>query len=185
MLDEREIRSIDGPALTVHRLRTPIADVWVASEDDPLSAYHYGGSRLVPPDVTDRQAEALLADLTRYESALKNRLINGAFAQGALSGLEDAYLPGFVDSVVGGGRCLIRPRSELTHAVLGDPGHRDFASTADGVLAEVGTLLNDLDGTVKLTPDFGRYAGLADLLHRHTSQVLGVGSDKGGCGGAG
>lgn len=32
-----------------------------------------------------------------------------------------------------------------------------------------------------LTPDFGRFTGLADVLHRHTSHVLGVNQESGGC----
>jgi hypothetical protein len=50
------------------------------------------------------------------------------------------------------------------------------------VFAEIGRALNDLDGQVKLTADFGRFATLSDMLHEFP-HVLGVRCDAGGCGG--
>ena len=58
-----------------------------------------------------------------------------------------------------------------------------FEAAIQPVFAKLGDYLNGANGRIKLTPDFGRNAGLADLLHRETAHVLGIQCDNGGCGG--
>ena len=43
--------------------------------------------------------------------------------------------------------------------------------------------LNQQGGKIKLTPDFGRFAGLADMLYQFTPHSLGIRCEEGGCGG--
>jgi hypothetical protein len=77
----------------------------------------------------------------------------------------------------------MRPKTEALYAVLRDPSHPEFASLISQVFREIGEFLNTKNGRFKLTPDFGRYAGLADHLANFTPHVLGVRCVIGGCGG--
>ncbi|WP_188273008.1 hypothetical protein [Streptomyces sp. CBMA152] len=144
--------------------------------------YAYGGSRTVPFDTSDEETVTVLTRLAVNESQLKNRLINQTIADGVVNDFG-GLPPGFLDSNVGGGRCVIRPHDEHVAAILADPLHEDFRATIEPVFAGVGDFLNQMNGAVKLTPDFGRFAGLADLLHRYTPHVLGINRANGGCGG--
>lgn len=58
-----------------------------------------------------------------------------------------------------------------------------FDKVISSILSSVGNELNKLGGILKLTPDFGRFAGVADILHRYTENVLGICCENGGCGG--
>jgi hypothetical protein len=171
--------------MQVTRLRAPRFDVFVAAEDG-RDGFHYlyGGTRCVPPETPDIAVLAELSRLQRDESGLKNALINVALSQGALGHLDPAVLPvGFLGSRVGGARCILRPGDgEAAHAIADATGE-GFEAAIRPVFAQLGAYLNGADGRIKLTPDFGRYAGLADLLHLHTPHVLGIRCEYGGCGG--
>lgn len=161
----------------------PLADIWIASEDHPHADYHYGGTRLVDYGKSDEEAVRILKHLAFFESGVKNRLINKAFADGVLRGLEARIPQGLQDSRVLGGRCVMRPTTSYAHDVLSNPLHPDFSEVVDSVFATIGQALNKRAGTIKLTPDFGRYAHLADVLHKHTPHSLGIKCPDGGCGG--
>ncbi|HEY2552126.1 MAG TPA: hypothetical protein VGI64_16285, partial [Streptosporangiaceae bacterium] len=129
--------------------------------------------------------ELILWRLANYESALKNRLINTAITSIKMEGqIPPAEFPDrFLDSKIGGGRCVIQPRDSTLFSILSNPADPRFAGEASRILAEVSEVLNRMDGLVKLTPDFGRFGMLADLMYDFTPHVLGIGLDKGGCGG--
>ncbi|WP_155981080.1 hypothetical protein [Nocardia sp. CNY236] len=165
------------------KVETPHADAWVAWDGQEGTDYSYGGTRLVPFDVSDEDAVQILARLAIDESQLKNKLINLAVEEGILEPFESRLPAGFIAARVGGGRCVMRPRTEQDAEILADPAHPKFSGTIEPVFEGIGQLLNSLDGRVKLTPDFGRFAGLADVLYRYTPHVLGVGRGVGGCGG--
>ena len=78
---------------------------------------------------------------------------------------------------------MIRPRNGSAYAKFcaGDP--RISEDVVRPILSAVGAFLNDEGGAIKLTPDFGRFAGLADILGDYTDHVLGVSAARGGCGG--
>jgi hypothetical protein len=165
---------------TVH---TDLADAWVAWDGDETRTYAYGGCRLVGWRTRYEDAIGVLASLMRNESGYKNTMINLAVEGGALDDIADELPPGFLDARIGGGRCIIRPASQEVANVLGNPQHPDFEATIMAVFEPLGQLLNDQEGRVKLTPDFGKFAGVADMLHQFTPHVLGVHCDAGGCGG--
>ncbi len=169
--------------LTIDRIASPVADAWVATSGDEEVEYSYGGTRKVAPGTSDEATERQLVDLMRYESHLKNRLINCALADGALDHLASDLPPGFVTSRVGGARCLFRPRDAHIDAILSDPAHEDFEATIAILFEQVGALLEARAGKIKLTPDFGKFSGVADILHRFTPHVLGIRREAGGCGG--
>ncbi|WP_336317613.1 hypothetical protein [Streptomyces lavendofoliae] len=167
----------------IHQVRTDVADAWVAWDGDPSKDYAYGGCRLVGWRTGYEDAVGVLCALMRNESGYKNALINLAVEEGALDDLSDALPPGFTRARVGGGRCIIRPASAAVAAILEDPQHPEFRDTILRIFEPLGELLNSLDGKVKLTPDFGKFAGVSDLLHEFTPHVLGIHCDSGGCGG--
>lgn len=167
----------------IYSLRTDAADAWVAWDGKQANDYAYGGCRLVGWRARDEDAVAMLCSLMQYESGYKNTLINQAVAAGALDGLDDRLPSGLLAGRVGGGRCVLRPATAAVAAVLADPGHPEFEGTVRRVFAPLGRLLNELDGRVKLTPDFGKFAGMADVLYDYTPHVLGVSRQNGGCGG--
>lgn len=160
-----------------------LADIWIADDGQQQTAYAYGGTRTVPADTSDADAIALLHHLLTSESLVKNRLIDLALREGALGRLSAQTPAGFATSSVGGARCVIRPRDNTTAAILADPSRPDFGDFAAAIFAATGAALNRIGGRVLLTPDFGRYAGLADLLLQHTPFVLGIRCERGGCGG--
>jgi hypothetical protein len=171
--------------MRVHRLRAPHADVFIADEDgSDRFDYHYGGTRCVHPATSDDAVLDELNRLQRDESGLKNALINVAVRQGALAHFNPGRLPfNFLRSRIGGARCILRPADKATAHAIADGSGDELEATIRPVFAQLGDYLNNANGRIKLTPDFGRYAGLADLLYHHTPHVLGIRCDRGGCGG--
>lgn len=168
----------------VKKLATPLADVFIGMSEDDCVDYHYGGTRLLPPDTTDSEATQTLLYLMTFESTVKNKLINLALAEGAVEDLSNMLPSGFVESKVSGGRCLIRPVDVIAYSVLSEaPGSAANEYALRSVLKPLGEELNTLGGRLKLTPDFGRYAGLADVLYLYTPHSLGIKCPDGGCGG--
>lgn len=168
---------------SVTKVSHPLATIWLARESWDKASYFYGGTRLVEHHASDVDVSDALVRLMRDESGIKNRLINWALDHGAVDGLEDRLPPGFTESRVGGARCLIRPHSQQIASMLSDPLNPENKAAATAVLGRIGNTLNEREPRIKLTPDFGRYAGLADMLHQYTPNVLGIACDKGGCGG--
>ncbi len=175
---------VDPETVNIEYVATDRAEAWIGyfAGEKPVD-YCYGGTRLTPVAESDAAVTASLQRLMGEESRLKNALINLALAEVDWSDSR-AHLPqGFLASTVSGARCLIRPRTQGDFDILSDPQHPAFRPAIDGIFAEVGAVLNRLGGMVKLTPDFGRFADCSDLLHRFTPHVLGIGRDRGGCGG--
>jgi hypothetical protein len=159
------------------------ADAWVAFNEQDGFDYYYGGTRMVDPSAGETEVIGILCRLMNEESAFKNRLINIALRNGVLSDYSERIPAGFEGSKVGGARCVIKPRDERVFQILQDPQHADFEPIISQIFLDVGELLNEHGGIVKLTPDFGRFAGLADILARFTPHVLGISCEDGGCGG--
>jgi len=171
--NELEIRHIDHP----------LADVWIGRVADTDFDYTYGGTRMVAPDTDEHTVVSTLHELATSESLLKNLLINKAVEAGAVDAFGDRLPEGFSRSRVGGARCIIRPRTEDTHLLWNNPGDPRFAASISSVFAAIGDFLTSQDGYIKLTPDFGRYATVSDLLRQFTPHVLGISCEVGGCGG--
>jgi hypothetical protein len=171
--------------MQVTKLTTDRFDIFIASEDQYDGfAYYYGGTRCVPAGTSEVSVRNELQRLQRDESGLKNALINIALARGALAAIDPNRFPeGFLGSRVGGARCILRPLDTAAAEAVAQPAGEEFETTLRPVFNKIGTYLNEAKGRIKLTPDFGRYAGLADLLHRHTRHVLGIRCEAGGCGG--
>ncbi|HEX6291077.1 MAG TPA: hypothetical protein VFZ66_17970 [Herpetosiphonaceae bacterium] len=169
---------------TVYEITSDYADVWIASDNQPGVDYGYGGTRMVEAHMPDADVHGVLDRLMHSESALKNQLINKALRQQALSDRLASRTPdGFIESSVGGARCIIRPKSQELAAILNAPAHPRFTQIIATIFAQIGDLLNQQQGRIKLTPDFGRFAGLADILAEFTPHVLGIRCEDGGCGG--
>lgn len=171
----------ETPIIT--RISHTLATIWVAREKNKEACYFYGGTRLIDASTSDATAEDALLRLMTNESGTKNRLINWAIADGSLNDIKAELPPGFLESRVAGARCLIRPRTPEIASQLSDPRHRDYRRAAISLLKRVAEILNQQESLIKLTPDFGRHAGLADLLHEYTPNVLGIRCESGGCGG--
>lgn len=161
----------------------PLATMWVGREERKQASFFYGGTRLVDPATSDSAATSALIRLMKNESGIKNRLINRAFQQGALDAFRQELPPDLLHSRVGGARCLIRPRTPEIASWLADPLSHRNRETTSSVLQRLSDALNAEKARIKLTPDFGRYAGLADMLHEYTPNVLGIRCERGGCGG--
>lgn len=159
------------------------AQVWIATDNAGSVNYSYGGTRLVSPQVEDFEVYQLLRQLMMYESSLKNRLINRAIKRNVCATYKDRMPEGFMESTVGGARCLIRPTNEQVASILNDPHHPQFRQMVDPIFACIGQELNKRDGKIKLTPDFGHFAGLSDILYDFTPHILGINRANGGCGG--
>jgi hypothetical protein len=179
--EHRNPDTMNAPVIT--KISHPLATIWLAREKHEEACYFYGGTRLIDPSMSDSMATHTLFRLMNSESGTKNRLINRVLQDGALDDLQAELPSGFLQSRVGGARCLIRPRTrEITNS-LADPMHHRNRYAAAAVLERIGDALNQQEPRIKLTPDFGRYAGLADVLHQYTTNVLGIRCEKGGCGG--
>jgi hypothetical protein len=160
-----------------------LADIWVARDHQNDVNYAYGGTRMVDPQTSNEDVQQMLTRLVLDESALKNRLIDKATRSGALRSYTESLPRGFLGSSVGGARCVVRPRNRRIAAVLKNPAHPDFRPWLSQLFEPLGALLNQQQGRIKLTPDFGRYAGVADILAQFTPHVLGIRREDGGCGG--
>lgn len=165
----------------VFALHTVHADIFLGYRPRRGAAYYYGGTRLISHDATDSEVHHQLRRLMTEESALKNKLIDYVLSVDRLA--EEPLPIGVRGSSVGGGRCLIRPHSVQALEILQDPANPMFLETIDVIFSAIGAKLNELEGLVKLTPDFGRFGDCSNLLHRYTEHVLGIGCDNGGCGG--
>jgi len=166
----------------IFEVSTDVADAWVIGAKGDYD-YVYGGTRKVTPDVSDDAIEEELFRLMRHESHLKNSLINTAVEDGALEHHNGKLPKGFVDAKIGGGRCLFRPKNKAMDKVLSEPTHEQFEGTIRALFKEVGDLLNQNNGRIKLTPDFGKFSGVSDILGEFTPHVLGIRCEDGGCGG--
>lgn len=112
--------------------------------------------------------------------------------------LPDDYL----DLKIRGARCMILPASREVEEILKDIKNPKFDETAEIIFEKVGNFLNGTEaankvnitgeiieqvtltkGTINLTPDFGRFAKIADILNQFTPQVLCLNANAGGCSG--
>lgn len=159
------------------------AEAWIAFDDKDGFDYCYGGTRMVKPSTEESDVVRILSRLMSEESAFKNRLINITLRRGMLDSHNGRIPDGFIESSVGGARCIVRPVDDQSYSVLQNPDDPDFDATIAEIFEGIGELLNEHEGRVKLTPDFGRFAGLADILARYTPHVLGIRCEDGGCGG--
>lgn len=168
----------------IYVIDSKYAQLWVAERGQVENAdYYYGGTRTVPYDSTDEECENRISYLKNYESGLKNVFINDVIASGSLEKVKKDLPEGYIGSKVGGGRCIIRPKSKEAYDIIMDTSHPRHCEIVDSMFRDLGEFLNDKNGEIKLTPDFGRFVGLADMLHKYTENVLGVKCEDGGCGG--
>jgi hypothetical protein len=182
---EQAVESENTPpeTLAITQISHPLATIWLAREKKEKASYFYGGTRLIEPTASDSVVTDTLIRLMHGESATKNRLINRAIESGTLDNMAAELPEGFLESRVGGARCIIRPHTPEIASRLSDPLHPDNTQATAEVLESIGGTLNEREPRIKLTPDFGRYAGLADVLHQYTPNVLGIRCERGGCGG--
>ncbi len=168
----------------IYVVNSEYAQLWVAERGQVENAdYYYGGTRTVPYNSTDKECVDRISYLKNYESGLKNVFINEVIASGILESVRNDLPDGYLGSKVGGGRCIIRPKSKETYDIIMDTSHPKHCEIVDSMFKNLGEFLNAKNGEIKLTPDFGRFVGLADMLHKYTENVLGVKCDDGGCGG--
>ncbi|SHO52311.1 hypothetical protein [Anaerocolumna xylanovorans] len=160
------------------------ADIWVAKnlKQDQVN-YYYGGTRTVPHNYSKDQAYEVISYLRNYESGLKNLLINEAIQNGVFEKDKERLPIGFSNSIVGGGRCIIQPKTKEIESIILDTMHPRHKEVIDSLFKTLGDFLENQDGVIKLTPDFGKFAGLADMLYQYTDNVLGIRCEDGGCGG--
>lgn len=167
----------------IEKLDHHLAEIIIVSDNNSSVNYSYGGTRMVAPDIQSIEAQEICKTLMWAESLLKNRLINAALREGALDNYKDRLPFGFLESKVGGARCVIRAKHQEVANVLVQPDHQDWDATISPIFKAIGEFLNQNQGDIKLTPDFGRFAGLADVLYQFTPHSLGIDCEKGGCGG--
>ena len=160
-----------------------LAELWVSKSEEHGVNYYYGGTRTVDYRYTDEEVYAVINYLKDFESGLKNTLINKAIEDGALNRLSKTVPVGFLGSKVGGGRCVIKPKSAEVAEIITDVKHPEHPTVVESLFLSLGNFLNEMHGEIKLTPDFGRFSGLADHLNKFTDHVLGIACDNGGCGG--
>jgi len=176
-----DFRASISKNVKIYKIHTPFATLYVAQLQDNYVHYCYGGTRLVSPELPVVEIHRILKKLTIEESECKNRLINIAIPNLRIE--YDRLPKEFSKSKVGGARCIIQPINKDIYELLLNPENEKFESCIQGIFRELGDWLNKRKGIIKLTPDFGKYAGLADLLHTYTENVLGIACNKGGCGG--
>ena len=166
----------------VFKISTDVADAWIIGAEGDYD-YAYGGTRMAPSSDTDNQVKDDLFRLMAYESHLKNSLINKAVENGAIGDLEGKMPEGFMDAKVGGGRCVFRAKNKSLDKTFSNPNNRGFAKKIRVLFNDIGEFLNTKKGKIKLTPDFGKFADVSDVLHEFTPNVLGIKCENGGCGG--
>jgi len=168
----------------VYILEHEDAEIWVAQNLEQKNvSYFYGGTRTVSYKYDDKKMFEKINYLEKYESGIKNILINKVVNDDVFMSLKNELPIEFIGSFVGGGRCVIRPKSKQIENVLLDPKNENHSKLVDSIFKVLGNFLNTKSGKLKLTPDFGRFAGLADMLHSYTENVLGIACEQGGCGG--
>ncbi len=108
----------------------------------------------------------------------------------------------YLDLKIRGARCMILPATEEIETILKDIKHPKFDQTAEIIFEKIGNFLNGIEaadrvnmdgevinqvvlnkGDINLTPDFGRFAKIADILNQFTPQVLCLNANAGGCSG--
>ena len=159
------------------------ADIYITCEQQSDADYFYGGTRIVSWEAELSQVNVTLKRLMLYESEIKNQLINIAIRSHLLSRYAEQLPKGFLESIVGGARCIIKPRNQEIAAILNNRENLDFDVIISKIFESIGQVLNKENGRIKLTPDFGRFADLSDILAKFTPHVLGVSAKEGGCGG--
>lgn len=168
----------------MHVLSSINGDIYIGRDEQYGSDYAYGGTRMVSPDSTVEEIKTELSRLMNNESGIKNMLINRSLSKGALKKIDKNRLPdNFLESRVSGGRCIIRPKNRNISEILSNPNNKNFKRILMPIFKCIGEHLNNINGKIKLTPDFGRYSGLADMLHQYTQHSLGIRCEDGGCGG--
>jgi hypothetical protein len=170
-------------AWDITQITHPLATIWLGREHRKGASYFYGGTRLIDPSTSDSAARTALVRLMNNESGTKNSLINWAIHNGALNEFGSELPNGFLQSRIGGARCLVQPRNWEIASSLADPSNGRNQEVTRAVMQCIGETLNTNEFQIKLTPDFGRYSGLADLLYVYTQNVLGICCEEGGCGG--
>lgn len=173
----------DVRASEVIKIEHRYADVWIATDHQVEVDYAYGGTRMVSPRLSDNEVRQVLERLMISESTLKNRLINITLKRNVLDQYKEKIPGRFLESIVGGARCVIKPKNQEIAFILDNPSHPEFDNTISQIFEPLGELLNQREGRIKLTPDFGHFAHLSDILCRYTPHVLGVSRANGGCGG--
>lgn len=159
-----------------------LSDIYIAAAETDNFDFLYGGIRLVHHHTDEHNINSLLYRLTVYESLLKNTLINSVLENGILNTFSE-YLPeGFLNSRLGGARCVIKPKSIDTDLAIHQPGTPDFDYAISEVMKPLGEWLNMQNGRIKLTPDLGKFATIADHLAAYTPHVMAVNEENGGCG---
>lgn len=168
----------------IYVINHELAELWVAKNLRQNDVdYYYGGTRTVMIDSTPEETCSKITYLMNYESGMKNTLINKAISAGVFDEYENRLPKGFLKSCVGGGRCIIQPKTKEIQEIILDVENPNHEETINKLFDDLGMFLNQEDVNIKLTPDFGRFAGLADMLNKYTDNVLGIACDKGGCGG--
>lgn len=169
---------------STHFVSNKICDIWIGETHQDGVAYCYGGTRLCSYGTSEPDCLKILYRLMTEESGFKNSLINKALSNPEIfSDKKQLFPKGFLESRVGGARCILRPKNEKAQEVLSNPLHPDFYPAMRCVMKDVGDLLNTFSGRIKLTPDFRRFEGVADVLAEFTPHVLGIACEQGGCGG--
>lgn len=159
------------------------ADIYITCDKQPNADYFYGGTRIISWDAELSQIDTTLKRLMLYESKIKNQLINIAIRNNLLSSYAEQLPKGFLESIVGGARCIIKPKNKEIAAILNNRKNVEFNVIISRIFESIGQVLNKENGRIKLTPDFGRFADLSDILAKFTPHVLGVSAKDGGCGG--
>lgn len=159
------------------------ADIYITCDKQPDADYFYGGTRIISWDAEISQIDTTLKRLMLYESKIKNQLINIAIRNNLLSSYAEQLPKGFIESIVGGARCIIKPKNQEIAAILNNRENVEFNLIISRIFESIGQVLNKEKGKIKLTPDFGRFADLSDILAEFTPHVLGVSAKNGGCGG--
>lgn len=159
------------------------ADIYIAIDNQADVDYFYGGTRIVRWDTEFLQIHATLNRLMLYESKIKNQLINIALKSHVLCSYLEQLPEGFLESTVGGARCIIKPKDQEVATILTKRDSLEFDVIISQIFESIGRVLNQENGRIKLTPDFGRFTDLADLLAKFTPHVLGIRCEDGGCGG--
>src|SRR5690349_16638027 len=124
--------------IDIFEINHRLADTWIATDSTAKVDYSYGGTRMMAPESTESEVRDVLTRLMMSESTLKNHLINIALRRNALHKHADATPRGFMQSVVGGARCIIRARDNEIAAILKNPKHPLFQSTITPIFAQIG-----------------------------------------------